>query len=203
MFWLSVFILLLILFDKPFSKVLLNFSFELSFCFSDFKVSTGLKRLELPLLIILLSKDILLEVLIILWLFIFFAVSNIISLSKSFSLKVDNFGSFIKLGIFFTVFDLKFSLSEEVNVIPQPHAGGAFAVEAYSNFREPIVVESINARADAGIDIGGVMVGMHIHPVVVPLRLENRNIGRAIVVAARRRPKYVGGVRAVYNDSLE
>lgn len=92
---------------------------------------------------------------------------------------------------------------EEVNVIPQPHAGGAFAVEAYSNFREPIVVESINARADAGIDIGGVMVGMHIHPVVVPLRLENRNIGRAIVVAARRRPKYVGGVRAVYNDSLE
>ena len=92
---------------------------------------------------------------------------------------------------------------EEVNVIPQPHAGGAFAVEAYSNFKDPVVVESINAKADAGIDIGGVMVGMHIHPVVVPLRLENRNIGKAIVVAARRRPKYVGGVRAVYNDSLE
>ena len=92
---------------------------------------------------------------------------------------------------------------EEVNVIPQPHAGGAFAVKAYGSFKDPVVVETIDARADAGIDIGGVMVGMHIHPVVVPLRLENRNIGRAIVVAARRRPKYVGGVRAVYNDSLE
>jgi TIGR01440 family protein len=92
---------------------------------------------------------------------------------------------------------------EEVNVVPQPHAGGAFAVEAYKNFNDPVVVESINARADAGIDIGGVMIGMHIHPVVVPLRLENRSIGKAIVVAARRRPKYVGGVRAVYNDSLE
>ena len=92
---------------------------------------------------------------------------------------------------------------EEVNVIPQPHAGGAFAVEAYANFKDPVVVGSIEAKADAGIDIGGVMVGMHIHPVVVPLRLENRNIGKAIVVAARRRPKYVGGVRAVYNDALE
>ena len=65
------------------------------------------------------------------------------------------------------------------------------------------MVESIGAKADAGIDIGGVMIGMHIHPVVVPLRLEHRNIGKAIVVAARRRPKYVGGSRAVYNDSLE
>lgn len=92
---------------------------------------------------------------------------------------------------------------EEVNVVPQPHAGGAFAVEAYSSFKDPIVVESIEAKADAGIDIGGVMIGMHIHPVVVPLRLEHKNIGKAIVVGARRRPKYVGGVRAVYKDSLE
>ncbi len=92
---------------------------------------------------------------------------------------------------------------EEVNVVPLPHAGGAFAVKAYSSFKDPVVVESIEARADAGIDIGGVMIGMHIHPVVVPLRLEHRNIGKAIVVAARRRPKYVGGIRAVYNDELE
>ena len=76
---------------------------------------------------------------------------------------------------------------EEVNVIPQPHAGGAFAVEAFRKFNDPI----------------GVMIGMHIHPVVVPLRLEHKNIGKAIIVGARRRPKYVGGVRAVYNDSLE
>ena len=92
---------------------------------------------------------------------------------------------------------------EEVNVIPQPHAGGAFAVKAYNSFKDPVVVESINAKADAGIDIGGIMIGMHIHPVVVPLRMEHRNIGKAIVVAARRRPKYVGGERAVYNDALE
>ena len=92
---------------------------------------------------------------------------------------------------------------EEVNVIPQPHAGGAFAVKAFSSFKDPVVVESIEARADAGIDIGGVMIGMHIHPVVVPLRMDHRNIGKALVVAARRRPKYVGGVRAVYNEALE
>ncbi|MCR5214726.1 MAG: TIGR01440 family protein [Eubacterium sp.] len=92
---------------------------------------------------------------------------------------------------------------EEVNVIPQPHAGGAFAVEAYKNFSDPVMVESIEAKADAGMDIGGVLIGMHIHPVVVPLRLEHKSIGKAMVIAARRRPKYVGGVRAVYNDSLE
>ena len=92
---------------------------------------------------------------------------------------------------------------EEVNVIPQPHAGGAFAVEAYKNFADPVVVESIEAKADAGLDIGGVLIGMHIHPVVVPLRLEHRNIGKAVIIGARRRPKYVGGVRAVYNEELE
>ncbi len=92
---------------------------------------------------------------------------------------------------------------EEVNVIPQPHAGGAFAVEAYKSFTDPVVVESIEAKADAGIDIGGVMIGMHVHPVVVPIRLEHRNIGKAVIIGARRRPKYVGGVRAVYNEELE
>ncbi len=89
---------------------------------------------------------------------------------------------------------------EEVNVIPQPHAGGAFAVEAYKKFKAPIVVENVKAMADGGMDIGGVMIGMHIHNVVVPLRLENRHIGKAFVLAARRRPKYVGGERAVYKD---
>jgi uncharacterized protein YwlG (UPF0340 family) len=58
-------------------------------------------------------------------------------------------------------------------------------------------------KADAGMDIGGVMVGMHIRPVVVPLKITKRNIGAAVVIAARRRPKYVGGARAVYNEALE
>ena len=91
---------------------------------------------------------------------------------------------------------------EVVNVIPQPHAGGAFAVAAYKLFTDPVMVESLNAKADAGMDIGGVMIGMHIHPVVVPLRLENRKVGEAFVLAARRRPKYVGGERAVYDVAL-
>ena len=92
---------------------------------------------------------------------------------------------------------------EEVNVVPMPHAGGAFSVAAYQLFADPVMVENIKAKADAGLDIGGVMIGMHIHPVVVPLRLEQRTIGKAFVLAARRRPKYVGGERAVYNEEMK
>jgi len=64
-------------------------------------------------------------------------------------------------------------------------------------------VENLKAGADAGIDIGGVLIGMHIKPVVVPLKITNKKIGEAIVIAARRRPKFVGGVRAVYDETLE
>ena len=92
---------------------------------------------------------------------------------------------------------------EEVNVVPQPHAGGAFAVKHYKSLSEPVVVESIDQKAKAGLDIGGVMIGMHVRPVVVPIRMQNRNIGKAFILAARYRPKYVGGERAVYNESLE
>ena len=91
---------------------------------------------------------------------------------------------------------------EQVNVIPQPHAGGAFAVKHYKSLKDPVVVESVDRKADAGLDIGGVMIGMHIHPVVVPLRLDNKRIGEAIILAARHRPKYVGGERAVYDPQL-
>ena len=92
---------------------------------------------------------------------------------------------------------------EQVNAIPQYHAGGAFAVTHYNNLSEPVLVESICAKAAAGMDIGGVMIGMHIHPVAVPLRLTNKNIGDAMIIAARHRPKYVGGERAVYDKNLE
>lgn len=91
---------------------------------------------------------------------------------------------------------------EIVNVIPQPHAGGAFAVKHYNSLKDPVVVENIKQKAVAGLDIGGVMIGMHIHPVVVPIRLKNKNIGKAIVLAGRYRPKYIGGQRAVYDTSL-
>ena len=88
---------------------------------------------------------------------------------------------------------------EIVNVIPMPHAGGAFAVKHYNSLKDPVVVENIKQKAIAGLDIGGVMIGMHIHPVVVPIRLKHKTIGKAIVLAGRYRPKYIGGQRAVYN----
>ena len=63
-----------------------------------------------------------------------------------------------------------------------------------------MAVEEI--KADAGLDIGLTLIGMHLKKVAVPVRLENNRIGEAIVVAARTRPKFVGGVRAVYDQEL-
>ena len=92
---------------------------------------------------------------------------------------------------------------EQVNAIPQPnHAGGAFATECYNRFEDPVLVESVEAKGDAGIDIGGTMIGMHIHNVVVPLRISLRKIGEAPIICARHRPKYVGGQRAIYDENL-
>lgn len=91
---------------------------------------------------------------------------------------------------------------EEVNVIPQPKAGGSFATTAYRSFDDPVAVETICQKANAGIDIGGTLIGMHIRPVVVPLRISMKKIGEASIICARRRPKFVGGSRAVYNEDL-
>ena len=92
---------------------------------------------------------------------------------------------------------------EQVNAIPQPnHAGGAFATVCYQRFKDPVLVETINQKADAGIDIGGTMIGMHMHSVVVPLRISLRKIGAAPIICARHRPKYVGGQRAIYDEAL-
>lgn len=91
---------------------------------------------------------------------------------------------------------------EEVNVIPQPKAGGSFATAAYHRFADPVAVETLMQKAAAGMDIGGTLIGMHIKPVVVPLRIEVKNIGEAILLCARHRPKFVGGSRAVYNEKL-
>lgn len=91
--------------------------------------------------------------------------------------------------------------SEIVNVVPQPKAGGSMATTAYANFDDPIAVEEI--KADAGIDIGGTLIGMHIKKVAVPVRLTNNKIGEAHVSAARSRAKFIGGERAVYDDNLK
>ena len=39
---------------------------------------------------------------------------------------------------------------------------------------------------------------MHLRRVAVPVRLKTDRIGRAIVTAARTRPKLIGGERARY-----
>ena len=91
-------------------------------------------------------------------------------------------------------------LAEPVNVVPQPKAGGSLATKAYAGFSDPVALEKI--KADAGLDIGLTLIGMHLKEVVVPVRLENNRIGEAIVVAARTRPKFIGGARAVYDQDL-
>ena len=90
--------------------------------------------------------------------------------------------------------------SDIVNVVPQPKAGGSFGTTAYKTFDNPVAVEEI--RADAGIDIGGTLIGMHVKKVAVPVKLENNKIGQANVLAARVRPKFIGGERAVYDERL-
>ncbi len=90
--------------------------------------------------------------------------------------------------------------AEAVNAVPQPKAGGSLAAAAYAAFRRPVVLEEI--RADAGLDIGLTLIGMHLKRVAVPLRLTQNRIGEATIVAARTRPRFIGGVRAVYDEAL-
>ena len=94
---------------------------------------------------------------------------------------------------------VKYGLSE-VNVVPHPHAGGAFGTTAYGKFHDPVMVEHV--RASAGMDIGGTLIGMHLKEVAVPVRVSLRQIGEAPIILARTRPKFVGGERALYNEKL-
>ena len=87
-----------------------------------------------------------------------------------------------------------------VNVVPQPKAGGSLATRVYAALEDPVALEEI--RADAGLDIGLTLIGMHLKKVAVPVRLENHTIGAATVVAARTRPKFIGGARAVYDETM-
>ncbi len=88
---------------------------------------------------------------------------------------------------------------EPVNVVPQPKAGGSFATAAYREFDDPVAVEHI--QASAGLDIGDTFIGMHLKPVAVPVRLSVNSIGEAHLTCARTRPKFIGGVRAHYDES--
>ena len=88
---------------------------------------------------------------------------------------------------------------EAVNVVPQPKAGGSFATAVWGRMTAPTAVEHI--RAHAGLDIGGTLIGMHLKEVAVPVRLSVKHIGEAPILCARTRPKFIGGCRAVYDDS--
>lgn len=89
-----------------------------------------------------------------------------------------------------------------VNVLPQPHAGGSWATTCWQKFEHPAAVEALPFGAGAGMDIGGTLIGMHLRPVAVPVRLSLNHIGRAILLCGRSRPKYIGGERAHYQLEL-
>lgn len=90
---------------------------------------------------------------------------------------------------------------EPVNVVPQLKAGGSLATAAYHTLSQPVAVEWV--KAHAGIDIGDTLIGMHLRAVAVPVRIKTQYIGSAHVVAARTRAKFIGGMRACYDDSIE
>ncbi|MHA0856273.1 TIGR01440 family protein [Paenibacillus sp. CMAA1364] len=84
----------------------------------------------------------------------------------------------------------------EVGAVPYPHAGGSMATAAYQKLSQPCLAESI--EADAGIDIGETLIGMHLRRVAVPFRPSIRFVGQARVNTAYTRPKLIGGERAQY-----
>ena len=83
-----------------------------------------------------------------------------------------------------------------VCAVPRPKAGGSLATAAYKAMREPVLVETI--AADAGLDIGQTLIGMHLRRVAVPVRLSRKTVGEALITAARTRPPLIGGERARY-----
>lgn len=88
---------------------------------------------------------------------------------------------------------------EEVTVRPVEHAGGAMGKAAYENFAEPVMVAGVTAHL--GLDIGQTLIGMHLKRVAVPVRLQCKKIGEAVLTAAKTRPPLVGGPRACYEEN--
>lgn len=87
-----------------------------------------------------------------------------------------------------------------VNAVPKADAGGAWAAHCYRNFEDPVLVEAVQAQA--GLDIGDTFIGMHLIPVVVPVRLSQDNLLEAHLTAARVRPPFAGGSRAQFDPAL-
>lgn len=85
----------------------------------------------------------------------------------------------------------------QVRAIPQPKAGGSVPAAAWKRLKHPALAMSV--QADAAIDVGDTLVGMHIRPVAVPLRIDVDKVGHANLVIAYSRLPYIGGSRAVYD----
>lgn len=85
---------------------------------------------------------------------------------------------------------------EIVAAVPHPKAGGSCASAAYRMMKSPVLVETVSA--DAGLDIGQTLIGMHLKRVAVPVRLSINKIGSALLTASRTRPALIGGERAKY-----
>ena len=85
---------------------------------------------------------------------------------------------------------------ERVAAVPKPHAGGSTAAAGWRLLKRPCLTRSV--QAEAVVDIGDTLVGMHIRPVAVPVRMDDARIGQARLVMAYSRPPYIGGPRAEY-----
>ena len=90
---------------------------------------------------------------------------------------------------------------EIVWVVPRIKAGGSLATAAWKRFKDPVAV--LDIQADAGLDIGQTLIGMHLRRVAVPVRLSISRVGEARITAARTRPLLVGGERARYIPESE
>ncbi len=88
----------------------------------------------------------------------------------------------------------------EVCAQPWEHAGGSMATAYFMALDEPCLAETI--AADAGLDIGDTLIGMHLRRVAVPVRLSQKTIGRAHLCAAVTRPPLIGGERARYPQKI-
>ena len=93
---------------------------------------------------------------------------------------------------------LKENRLTQVRAVPQPKAGGSVPSAAWKLLEQPAL--AVNVQADAAIDIGDTLVGMHIRPVAVPLRIDVDHIGHANLVMAYSRLPFIGGSRAVYEE---
>jgi len=90
----------------------------------------------------------------------------------------------------------------QTTLVPVPSAGGSLAAVYYFLLDNPAVVASLDSSARYGLDIGGVLIGMHLRPVAVPVPLSDLHIGHANISGGYSRPPLIGGERAVYDDGV-